>query len=244
MKKFAAVAVLLAAFVSTANAESIVFDFESQVAGAPTDSIVLTQGAYSIQITRASGLFEFVDLSPFAGPGGVPTSWGARTLSPFTDFSDPSEFVITVLSQPAGMAILDINASFGDFSPSDIDYITYDGTNITLDNSLSAGFFATGFASTIDAAQGGGPLGHTGTSFDGGSDGQRQSLFWDNITLVAVASGDLPMGVVAPAFTDSSDPTGGAGGIPSSAPIPEPGTIGLCAAALVAIAYRRRRRRS
>ncbi|MDH3591262.1 MAG: PEP-CTERM sorting domain-containing protein, partial [Planctomycetota bacterium] len=196
--------------------------------------------------------FDFVDLSPFHGPDDVPVSWGSRSLSPFTDFTDPTPFVMTVIAQPAGMAILDVNMEFGDFNPSDIDYITYDGTNTFLPAmDLSGGFvptsgiFDSGTASAIDASQGFHfPLGRQVIVFGGGSDGQRQSLFWDNITLFAIASGDLPMGSVAPAVSDQSDPTNGAGGIPGTVggPVPEPGTFVLLGAALAVAAYRRRRK--
>ena len=80
----------------------------------------------------------------------------------------------------------------------------------------------------------------------GGPDAFPQSLFWDNIVFSAID--ELPESVVAPVVADSSNPLGGAGGIPSGLianpePVPEPGTVVLLGAVGAAALWARRRRR-
>lgn len=235
---------------SAAWAESVVFDFESVAEGHYTELVmtkVTAAATYTVKVTRGPVGFDIVNLSPWAVPGGVPTTWGARTLSPFNNFADPTQFTfeITVLSStPTIFGVQQTSISFGDFSPSDIDYVAFtDGVNALMDNQFpSPGmFFMSSGIGSINQSLG--QAGETTGFARGGSDNQRMSLFWDNFTLLSVPIEDFPTNVVAPALSDQSDPLFGPGGIPAGPPpVPEPATLLLIGSAVGALALRARRR--
>jgi len=252
----ALVAALTLTTIATADPVPVpfTFDFEGATVVTPTagplTSATIMQDGWQFTISRAAG-FEFVDLSPFAGPDGVPTSWGQRSISPFLSFADPEPFTLTIDVMPAPyISLLYASAEFGDFLPSDLDRGSFGGEEFFADNTDPTAFFASGTILSIPL-----PVGDDGThihswtsglhpmTFGGGSPGFEQSLFWDNFTFQAID--DLPTSVVAPAVAGAADPTGGAGGIPTGVggdPVPEPSTVVLVALGAAAVIWRRRRR--
>ncbi|MBT8060696.1 MAG: hypothetical protein KJO33_13940, partial [Gammaproteobacteria bacterium] len=102
------------------------FDFEELAtsSGLANTNLDMTRGGQSVSLYRSSGAgLDVVDLA-----GSVDSSWGSRTLSPFSFFGD-------VFIADFGLPVNDVCIDFGDFGPSDddtpVELWAYDGAGGT-----------------------------------------------------------------------------------------------------------------
>lgn len=249
----------------TVNTTTATFGFEQISAGAilfSGSTLTLTNGAgtdFQIRISRPGSVLGFTDLSAYVGDG-VPADWGSTTLDPFYDYSSEAPILFEVTGIPIGQSVLRLNIEVGDFGPSDNDRIFWDGGNAMLDNLSDPGFSMLSLSGIQNSSLSpqSGPVydfayGRGGASFlldpsDQFSFFTNNTLFWDNFSIVTVDTDDLPDSVPAPAFVFLSDnqipgyiPNANLPG--NTSPIPEPGSLLLCAAGVAGIALLRRRKR-
>lgn len=231
----------IAMLATTAHADSFMVDFEGIATGVYDGNIGISffTGVPGVTAT----LHRFGSTIEIAETFGALPGFGAQTLSPFSDSSDPTAYAWILTGTPAE-TIGTIEFSTGDFTPSDTDKFTITTVGpggIASNSGIIDGAVAPGFTSVTKTVQRNGGI--STMLFAGGSGGPNaSSLFWDNflfttydeITLSAIV--DLPMG----------DFTGGGGGaVPGpggGTPVPEPGTLALFGAATAAFAIYRRKR--
>ena len=113
MRKFMAGLVALAATAAAADAAPITFNFEA-VATGNYASLPMTASGLTATVTRTGGL-QFT----IGSYGGVPASWGSRSMENFSFLTGGTGNPYNVNFSGAGVS--SVSLQFGDFGPSDDD---------------------------------------------------------------------------------------------------------------------------
>jgi hypothetical protein len=238
MKFNAAVVTLVAAgtvwlgIAPVANADTVNFDFESQLAtaipgtgirtGAYT-SLSITLSGLTIDITRPGGKFDIVQNTFFDATRNQtkPTPWGSKSLDPFYQQTQSTPFVVNF-----SLPVTSVSIMMGDYG---------DDMNDVLVLKAFSGSNASGtvLASGSDSL----PLG--GTAFDS----RTLSVSAAGINSISLIGGSpfFPHSVFYDNLTVTFDSGGGTTGEGPPGNIPEPsaltlvalGTVGLLMAARI-----------
>jgi hypothetical protein len=185
----------LVSFGCLSSADFSFFDFENEPGSTANatnlTTLVMSDGIITATLYRDSGAgFGIVDTSPFVNSNfDFPASWGARSLDPFGATLD--DWFVINFSQ----AISTFTIEFGDFGQDsdDIELEGYSGLDATgdlLESSSFSGYegnmdldgfgesISLGFGQTLQES---GMTQFNSIRFRGGSDLQKQSVYWDNI---------------------------------------------------------------
>jgi len=164
----------------TALADNVNFNFETVATttrGALT-SLAISQGGLTMTLTRPGSAFDIRDLSPFVATMGFATSWGARTLDPFSNFASN-----TLFNANFSQALSSISIDIGDFGQDDDTlmlqaYSGLDGTGTLLGSTsvlLPGGGSNFGFQTLSISAPA-----IQSVRFIGGNPSFPNSVFYDN----------------------------------------------------------------
>jgi hypothetical protein len=189
MRAYPAAVAFGLACASPAFAQTASFDFEDQYPVTGLSNVSMTQNGLTLELSRPGSTFGFVDATTLGS--GVPTAYGARTLTPFEDTSD-HPFLLNFSAPLSAFSV-----QFGDFGFDQDTYsiIGWSGLNGTGDEV----FAVTGTVPYTDALFHDAFAPSTNTQFpirsvtlSGGSPDFPQSLFYDEVVATVAAAPTAP----------------------------------------------------